>query len=273
MESYTLPNGLTIKHSNAHETTHIYKDIFEKRLYLKHGIILPDHAVVFDAGANIGLFTLFILENCPTASLYAVEPAPKTFQALSANTSAYQRVKLYNCGLGSESKRMAFTYFSKLTCGSGYYQEADVERIKRLLRSLILADPEKSEFFADPVGEEFLDYYLDKELKAEIVSTQVHPLSFFIDEHRIEHIDLLKIDVEGSELEVLRGIRNGHWGLIRQMVVEVHDSRTSLPEVVELLQKHDYSIQTVSDILPNNIVGKTMVYAVSLSTGQKNIVE
>jgi hypothetical protein len=57
------------------------------------------------------------------------------------------------------------------------------------------------------------------------------------------------------------------------MVVEVHDSRTSLPEVVELLQKHDYSIQTVSDILPNNIVGKTMVYAVSLSTGQKNIVE
>jgi FkbM family methyltransferase len=266
MESYVLPNGLSIKQINPHETAHLYKEIFDKKVYLRHGVKLPDRPVVFDAGANIGLFTLFVLTNCPGAAVYAVEPAPKTFQALSANTAGYKQVKAYNCGVGGENGEKAFMYFPMLTCGSGYYQSADVERIRMLRRSIILADPEMSKSFAGPLGEELLDYRLDELLRGEVVTTEVHPLSFFIDENRINDIDLLKVDVEGSEKEVLRGIRDEHWEMIAQMVVEVHDKDASLAEVTEVLEKRGFSVEAeierLPDNLPKNLGGKAVLYAV-----------
>ena len=45
---------------NVYETEYLYKEIFEDETYLKHGIAIPEGAVVFDIGANIGLFTLFV---------------------------------------------------------------------------------------------------------------------------------------------------------------------------------------------------------------------
>ena len=40
---------------------------------------------------------------------------------------------------------------------------------------------------------------------------------------QIPRIDLLKIDVEGAELSVLRGVRREHWPRVRAVVAEVHD--------------------------------------------------
>jgi hypothetical protein len=34
---------------------------------------------------------------------------------------------------------------------------------------------------------------------------------------------LLKVDVERAELDVLRGVREEHWPLVRQVAMEVHD--------------------------------------------------
>ena len=48
-------------------------------------------------------------------------------------------------------------------------------------------------------------------------------------------IDLLKIDVEGSELRVLRGLHVNDWRRIRAVSMEVHDVGTRLRDVLELL--------------------------------------
>jgi hypothetical protein len=45
-------------------------------------------------------------------------------------------------------------------------------------------------------------------------------LSDAIREHHVNRIDLLKIDVEGAELDVLRGIERSHWLFIRQISME-----------------------------------------------------
>ena len=47
-------------------------------------------------------------------------------------------------------------------------------------------------------------------------------ISNIIEERKIEHVDLLKIDVEKSEFEALEGIREEHWPIIDQVVMEVH---------------------------------------------------
>ena len=61
---YVLPNGLEIVHLNQYETDYVYKEIFEDQCYLRHGIRLQDGDTVVDIGANIGLFSLFVMSRC-----------------------------------------------------------------------------------------------------------------------------------------------------------------------------------------------------------------
>ncbi|MDF5717743.1 MAG: acyltransferase domain-containing protein, partial [Rhizonema sp. NSF051] len=84
---YKLPNGIEIIHQNKAETDHFYEDIFEHKVYAKHGIHLREGACVFDVGANIGLFTLFVDQEYNQATIYAFEPSPPTFEILKNNTS------------------------------------------------------------------------------------------------------------------------------------------------------------------------------------------
>jgi FkbM family methyltransferase len=260
MESCVLRNGLTIKHRNQHETNFLYKDIFEDGVYLRNGVDLPPNSVVFDGGANIGLFTLFVLTVCPTASVYAVEPAPETFQVLSANTANHQRTKIYNYGLGSTDTERVFTYFPKLTCGSGYLSESDISKRKEMARTAILSDPEKRKIYDGPLGDELLSYQLDETLKGELVTTPIRSISSLIDEAEIAAIDLLKLDVEGCEQDVLLGVHERHWPMMRQIVIEVHNSKTALPSITEVLQTHGYSVYADPEKMAE-ITGTTMVYA------------
>ncbi|HEU5130884.1 MAG TPA: amino acid adenylation domain-containing protein, partial [Pyrinomonadaceae bacterium] len=71
---YQLPNGLAVVHQNKNETDYLFQEIFENRTYIRHGIELPEGACVVDVGANIGLFTLFVLEHSRNARVYAFEP-------------------------------------------------------------------------------------------------------------------------------------------------------------------------------------------------------
>src|SRR5262249_52884027 len=95
-----LPNGLEIAHLNQYETDYVYKEIFEDRCYLRHGITVPDGATVVDIGANIGLFSLFALSRSRTAKIYAFEPAPVVYDLLKANCDAYgSSVRAFNLGV------------------------------------------------------------------------------------------------------------------------------------------------------------------------------
>ena len=48
-------------------------------------------------------------------------------------------------------------------------------------------------------------------------------------------VDLLKIDVEGAELQVLEGLCPEDWLLVQQLVLEVHDVDGRLAEIVSLV--------------------------------------
>jgi hypothetical protein len=84
------------------------------------------------------------------------------------------------------------------------------------------------------------EMFLDSKFKKVTFPCRLRTLSEIIDEERVTRIDLLKIDVEKSEREVLAGIREVHWGIIRQVVVEVHDEHGALDEVRDVLAERDF---------------------------------
>lgn len=55
------------------------------------------------------------------------------------------------------------------------------------------------------------------------VEVEVMTLAALMRAHRIEWIDLLKIDIEGAEIELLEGLDKATLGRIGQMTVEFHD--------------------------------------------------
>jgi hypothetical protein len=76
---------------------------------------------------------------------------------------------------------------------------------------------------------------------------RVRPLSAVFDEQGIGHVDLLKVDVEGAELDVLRGIEERHWPLVRQAVVEVEGWARNRDTVREVFRAHGFTVSAEQD--------------------------
>jgi hypothetical protein len=77
-------------------------------------------------------------------------------------------------------------------------------------------------------------------LHPEIVTCPVRTVSDIVRERDVACIDLLKIDVEKSELDVLHGIEDCHWDRIRQIVVEIHNVNERVKTVTGMLRDRGF---------------------------------
>jgi len=248
-QRYRLPNNLTVAHLNKSETDYLYSEIFERQAYLKHGITLNDEDCVFDVGANIGLFVLFVNQICKSPRVYAFEPNPIAFKILSANASLYgSEVKLLNYGLSNEIKTAPFTFFQGFSLLSGFYAHGETE--KEVVKTFIL-NQRKAQLGDIAQLIEQADDILRERFVAQTFTGQLRTLSSVIEEEGIQCIDLLKINVEKSELDVLMGIKNEDWKRIKQIVLEV-DVKENLDRIVPLLERQGYDYVVEQDVLLEN---------------------
>ena len=258
---HEFPNGMAVFHLNNSETDFMYQEIFEERTYLEHGIALDDNACVFDVGANIGLFTLFAGRASRNAVVYAFEPAPPVFDVLRANTELYGlNVKLFDCGLSDSPTTKTFTYYPHISVVSGLYAH-DAEQ-RDVIKAFLLNQEQAGDGDAPVPSERLLNELLEDRLKSERFTCPFNTLSNVIREHKVEQIDLLKIDVERSEWDALAGIEDGDWKKIKQIVVEVHDVDGRLEDVTALLRERGYKVAVQQDAILKN-TGLYNVYAVS----------
>ncbi len=248
-ELFRLPNGLHVFQQNRIETQLLYNEIFVEQSYLKHGIALAESDCIFDVGANIGLFTLFVHQQCPHAEVYAFEPIPLIFETLQKNVALYGlNTHLFEYGLSSDNRMAEFTYYPHFSAMSGVYTDTveDEEITRATLRN-------QGELLA-----QYTDELLTDRFYSEPFICQLRTLSEVIRENAIQCIDLLKIDAEKSELDVLNGIREEDWQKIRQIVIEVHDKNGRLACIVDLLKRHDYDV----DIEQADALAHTNLYNV-----------
>lgn len=127
-----------------------------------------DASVVFDVGAHVGEWARLAHGACPRAAIHAFEIAEPTRAVLAQATAELERVRVADVGLSD-------------TCGS--------VRVKHY--------PTRSQVTS------LVDYPhpLPSEWRIERVLTG----DAYLAATGIDHVDYLKIDVEGAELAVLRG--------------------------------------------------------------------
>lgn len=224
----------------AGEALFLFHDIFEKQIYCRHGVSLDGVQCVFDVGANIGLFTLFVGRQRPGARIFAFEPAPPVFEILRANVErAGVDAELFNCGVAERSGTADLTFYPSSSGMSSFH--ADLEEEKEALYNVMLNQLHRGEPGMAEVMEHAEDL-LEERLRSVSFSCPLRPLSEVIREHGVERIDLLKIDVQKSELDVIRGIDDEHWPRIRQIALELHNVGNRFHWLRETLERRGFRV-------------------------------
>ncbi|HTV14751.1 MAG TPA: FkbM family methyltransferase [Acidobacteriaceae bacterium] len=233
MRQITLGADLTVFGLNPDETRFMYREIFEDRCYLQHGLTLEDGDCVFDVGANIGMATLFFHRERRPIRIFAFEPNPAVAECLRANIAMHGvDARVFAIGLMGASRTEEFTLYPSNSAASGFHADAARDRAatERYLVNTGVS-PHGAEVFAAALFR-----------KQEKFSCPVRTLSEVVDEEGVERIDLLKIDAERSERDVIAGIREDHWGRIRQIVMELTDEDGSLHEVEAMLGDRGFKV-------------------------------
>lgn len=256
----TLPNGMAVVASNRSEADFLYREIFEEGEYLRHGITLPDTgACVFDVGAHIGFFSLAVARSRPGSVVHSFEPIPQLFRMLELNTRLHGvDARLFPCGLAEAAGTASFTYYPQLSIMSGRF--GDIAEERGVLEAFVRNEQPMREALPQS-GAADLDGLLTERLQHTDVTCELRTLSDVIDETGVERIDLLKIDAEKSERAVLLGLREEHWNLVRQLVIEAHNTPGRIDWIRGQLEERGYRV-TVDGLAMLSETGLVTLYAV-----------
>jgi FkbM family methyltransferase len=187
----------------------IFHEIYEMRQYDRLADFVPLSGwTVFDAGANIGVFT--VLQGKRGADVYAFEPNPDSYRRLQQNVSANclgDRVHLLPSALGDAH-------------GTGTIRVVDGGTTGGIVST------------NDEAGDQG-------------APVTITTLDQVVTAASVKRIDLLKIDVEGSEVLVLRGAQRS-LGIVERVIIEYH-SRDLLRSVEEILVDNGFSQEMILD--------------------------
>lgn len=253
-----LPNGKTFFCLDKLEMLFLYNEIFVSKSYLNELIEYRDGSVIVDVGANIGLFVHFVTEKCRKTKIYSVEPIPDLFEVLRRNSAMItgHEIHLFNFGLSGSPGEAEFLFFPNCAARStmhvhGSPAELTPEARKRE-RDFWLQTFDELPGGAIRVAIGLLPSYARSWLawfsrryfaRHKKIQCKLKTLSQLIAENGIDTIDILKIDVEGSEADILLGIEESDWPKIRQLMVEVHEPAGEVfDEVTRCLESHGYRL-------------------------------
>ncbi len=271
MKKLVLPNQLAIATLSNTEANILYHEIFVAGSYQKHGVVVKSNDCVFDIGANIGMFALYAHSLCPDIKLYAFEPVLRIFEVLQQNVTDHLKGKdihLFNTGLSDKQESVAFQYTPGLSMTAGRYSEELKKGVQKNISlykwlQALLSDFAKSNHRFNSILNGLIKglqipilqlllliiilvplsiYLIFLKFTTQTITCRLEPLSAVIKENSISQIDLCKIDVEGSEWDVLQGIATDDWSLFKQFIIEVHDMDGRVMQMQNYLEQKGFEV-------------------------------
>lgn len=246
LREVNLPDGARVFAVRPQEVVPLYQQVQE---YFRHGIGVRAGDTVFDVGANIGLFALWLRRTAGGhVRVFSFEPIPPVFEALRRNAGRFdpENWKVFSCGLGRNPGTATFGYFTRVTAMSSIYPDTSAGAVAAM-RDMLLRNadhwPPGMRWMRRLPGfllRRVVDRLIRWAFVTERVDCPIRTVSEVIRDQNVARIDLLKVDVEKAELDVLEGVEPGDWAIIRQVVVEVHDLDGRLAKVAGLLKDRGF---------------------------------
>ena len=162
---------------------------------------------IIDAGANIGLTSIFLKASFPEAKIIALEPGPNMFKRLNKNI---ENNKLKNV----------------ITLQKGLWGHNT------------FLSPNTS--FRDKLDWSFSLTESSNKMKASI---EVMSATDIINEFKLDSIDLFKIDIEGGESSVFSLESNLEWlQKVKVIAIEIHDEVAPRKKIENILRESGFTL-------------------------------
>jgi FkbM family methyltransferase len=162
-----------------------YGQVFVNQEYKFSAAVQPQ--VIIDAGANIGLASIYFANRFPEAKIIAIEPEASNFALLKRNVAPYSRIVPVQAAL--------------------WHRNEEID----------LVDPGlgKWGFMTEAKGAENLSAPTCHAVTAMTVDK-------IMSDHNLTKVDILKIDIEGAEREVFSDTSS--WiDKVNSMIIELHE--------------------------------------------------
>jgi FkbM family methyltransferase len=132
--------------------------------------LIKDGDIIFDIGANIGLYSIYFSKKFPKSGIYSFEPVSITYEYLekNINLNKAENVKLFNYGVSDKQEDVYFEYSRDYSSVASIHNLIDHNMNTKINCSLKSLD------------------YIERSLK-------------------LSSLDFIKIDVEGCELMAIKG--------------------------------------------------------------------
>ena len=179
--------------------------------------------VIFDIGANEGKIAEQYHLFFPDAKIFCFEPIPNSFQTLKKLQENEEKIFCYPSAVGNEEKFVSI------------FETSD-NRNSSLLRPT-----------------DYVTKSMDSSMADSVKITNTHQikqitLDSFCKENNITHIDILKIDTQGTELNVLKGVlsllEKQKIGLIFTELdfADIYENQCYYHEVASFLHNNNYRL-------------------------------
>lgn len=190
--------------------------------------------VIYDIGAHVGTWTLLAKSLCPAAKIEAFEPLTAHCEAYEHAVSGLDGVRLHQTALG---------------------------RVAATAPMLVMSQSDSSSFLPPHVSG--LVHSGLKQVGS--VSTPVQRLDDYREHHGLAPPDLLKLDVQGFELEVLAGAEKcvmGSKALILEVsFIEYYKGQCSFADVCTFLHQRGFELKALG---VSTLLGRPLTQADAL---------
>jgi FkbM family methyltransferase len=181
-----------------------------------------DNAMIVDVGGLIGKTAVMYSKAFPNLDIYLYEPIQQNFSEIQKNTASYKNIKAFKKALGNTSGKSTINVAGRVSSSS----------------LLELNSTTSPEIFSESMVKKSTEEIEINTLDAEIPKDK--------------NILILKLDVQGFELEVLKGgMLTLHRTACIVLETGTHNAYVGSPQyhdIDEFLRHHDFVIY---DILPS----------------------
>jgi FkbM family methyltransferase len=166
-----------------------------------HYSVHASDRTIIDVGANIGIFTLYAAREAPGSKIVAVEPFPDTcvrLKALVESNRLQGRVTIVNCAVGAASSK-----------GNMDIDPAIPSQYRRIYSEKTRGLNQRHRKMVEQANDG--------------IPVETFPLHEILDRAGIGFADVMKMNIHGSEYDVLMGSPAAALRRCRRIVVQYHD--------------------------------------------------
>ncbi|NDK08118.1 FkbM family methyltransferase [Candidatus Gracilibacteria bacterium] len=200
--------NITFHFDNFYAFFALFNEIFIYNIYYFESSI--DNPVIVDCGGNIGISVIYFKYLYPKSIIHCYEPDRETFKILEKNIKSNNlaNVKIYNKAVSGSNGELEFYSFGDMEGGTGNTLEKSQVNFSNI-----------------------------NNYKVEVVK---------LSDIGLKHINLLKIDIEGSEGKVFKDIDKSFINNIDRIILEYHyDEKISdnkLSDIISVLENNNFHI-------------------------------